>query len=191
MLSWPFRFPLDPKLELVRRTFLPDMRQEIFLIFLAGHVVVPRETSHSQLISLFRKEVEVVQHGSSVLIDEFGFFDGIHGAVPVVMTIVVGLTVLVFATAIFFAHARRTTKESVEQRKTERGESAMRKYAIASAAAWLILCGFRGRSMRPSHLLMKLDRPLLFFCDSQLVKIVRMKIESVPVILRGIATVKV
>lgn len=117
MLSWSFRFPLDPKLELIRRTFLPDMRQEIFLIFLAGHVVVPRETGYSQLISLLRKEVEVVQHGSSVLIDEFGFFDGIYGAVPVVMTIIVGLTVLVFATAIFFAHARRTTKESVQRRK--------------------------------------------------------------------------
>jgi hypothetical protein len=45
--------------------------------------------------------------------------------------------------------------------------------------------------MRPSYLLMKLDSPLLFFCNSQLVKIVRMKIESVPVILGGIATVKV
>lgn len=191
MLSRPFRFPLDPKLELVRRTFLPDMRQEIFFIFLAGHVMVPRETGYSQLISLLREEVEVVQHGSSVLVNEFGFFHGIHGAAPVVMTIVVGLTVLVFAIAIFFAHARRTTKESVERRKTEKGESAVRKQAIAFAAAWLILCGFQGRSMRPSHLLMKLDRPLLFFCDSQLVQIVRMKIEPIPVILRGIATVKV
>lgn len=38
---------------------------------------------------------------------------------------------------------------------------------------------------------MKLNRPLLFFGDPQLVKIVRMKIESVPIILGGIATVKV
>lgn len=114
MLSWPFRFPLDPKLELIRRTFLPDVRQEIFFIFLAGHVVIPREAGYSQLVSLLREEVEVVQHGSSVLIDEFGFLDGIHGAVPGVVTIIVGLTVLVFAIVISLGYARRTTKESVE-----------------------------------------------------------------------------
>lgn len=67
----------------------------------------------------------------------------------------------------------------------------MSTYPIAFAAVWLILRGFQGRSMRPSHLLMKLDRALLFFCDSQLVKIVRMKIEAVPIILGGIAAVKV
>jgi hypothetical protein len=67
----------------------------------------------------------------------------------------------------------------------------MRTYAIAFAAVWLILRGFQGRSLGQSHLLMKLDRPLLFFCDPQLVEIVRMKIESVPAILGGTATVKV
>lgn len=81
------------------------MRQEVLFIFLAAHVVIPRETGHSQLVSLLRIKVEIVQHGLSVRVDESILLDGTDGAVAGVMTVVVGFTMPVLAIVISLVYA--------------------------------------------------------------------------------------